>query len=261
MIRQGQQVAERAGEVGSGSRTSRGPRERRVRPASPRGVGVTFVCAARPVEILVVERGAGGPALEKALEPWLHVTVVPSLDERSLEEPPRFDGVVLGAQGSLDERLERCRHLRDRGYTGAVVVLCADATEGAALLDAGADDFATVPFEARELVTRVSASARRVAGTSRLRWGDLELDRVEREVRLHGRSVALTSRECEMLACLIDARGAVVSRPTLRERVWQRKDDRGSNLVEVHLSRLRDKLGEDALLIETVRRAGYRLRR
>jgi two-component system OmpR family response regulator len=59
----------------------------------------------------------------------------------------------------------------------------------------------------------------------------------------------------------MQAGGRVVTRATLRERVWHRNEDRGTNLVEVHLSRLRDKLGDDATMIETVRRAGYRLRR
>jgi two-component system OmpR family response regulator len=213
------------------------------------------------VHVLVVERGTWGVALEEALEPTATVTLVPSLADRPAIQPASFDAIVLGEHAPLEERVTRCRQLRDEGYGGALVAICVDATEGEALLDAGADDFALAPLEERELVTRVVASARRISTTSSVRWGPLELDRVEREVRVHGRSVALTARECEMLACLMEARGAIVSRAALRERVWQRTEDRGSNLVEVHLSRLRDKLGEDATLIETVRRAGYRVRR
>ena len=216
------------------------------------------------MHVLVVERGAWGVALEQVLEPRLRVTLVPSLADRPRDPASSlagFEGVVLGEHAHLDERIAQCRRLRDEGYGGAVVAICIDATEGEALLDAGADDFAMAPVEGRELVTRIVASVRRTATTSRLRWGALELDRVEREVRVGGRAVALTARECEMLVCLMEARGAVVSPATLRERVWQRKDDRRSNLVEVHLSRLRDKLGDDAKMIETVRRAGYRLRR
>jgi len=227
-------------------------------------VGPTLVCAARAVHVLIAERGAWGVALEQVLEPRLRVTLVASLTDRPTDSTSSLEGfgaIVLGEHAPLEERIAQCRRLRDEGYGGAVIAICVDATEGEALLDAGADDFALAPAEARELVTRVVASARRAATTSRLRWGALELDRVEREVRVHGRHVALTTRECEMLGCLLEARGAVVSPATLRERVWQRKDDRRSNLVEVHLSRLRDKLGEDARMIETVRRAGYRLRR
>ncbi len=89
----------------------------------------------------------------------------------------------------------------------------------------------------------------------------LELDRVHRIVRIQGAPRALTARESELLACLIVAGGDVVSRADLRERVWPRIADRGTNLVEVHLSRLRDKLGPQASIVETVRGAGYRLRR
>jgi DNA-binding response OmpR family regulator len=213
------------------------------------------------VHVLVVERGAAGAALERVLESSLRVTLVSSLADGPPGDPSSFDCMVLGEQGPLEDRVASCRRLRDEGYTGAIVAICVDPTEGEAFLEAGADDFAMAPLEGRELVTRVVAAARRAPASARMRWGSLELDRLEREVRLRGRSVALTARECEMLVCLIEARGAVVSRASLRERVWQRKEDRGSNLVEVHLSRLRDKLGEDASMIETVRRAGYRLRR
>lgn len=212
------------------------------------------------LRILFIDHGAEDLALARLLEPWFRVTVESSLGDRSREEVGPFGGVVLGTHARLDERVERCGELREEGYAGAILAVCLDVTEGEALLDAGADDFVTVPFEARELATRVRASARRAAANSGLRWGSMELDRVRRTVRLRGRSIALTARECEMLVCLIEAGGGVVSRATLRERVWQRKEHRGSNLVEVHLSRLRDKLGEDAAVIETVRREGYRLR-
>jgi DNA-binding response OmpR family regulator len=223
-------------------------------------VGVTFVCAARPVRILVIDHAAEGVALAKLLEPWFRVTLRP-LGGRSTEDLSVFQGVIVGSAGRLDDRSEGCRQLRAEGYAGVILAICVDVAEGDALLDAGADDFATAPFEARELVTRVRASARRAAAQTTLRWGTMELDRVQREVRLGGRSVSLTERECDMLVCLIEAAGNVVSRATLRERVWKRKEEGGSNLVEVHLSRLRDKLGDDASVIETVRRAGYRLRK
>lgn len=214
---------------------------------------------ARAVRMLLIDRGAEAATLAGLLEPWFRVTVA-SLDDRSIEDVGMFAGIALGKAGAVDERVDRCQHLRDQGYVGAIVAICADLADGEALLDAGADDFVTVPFEARELVTRIRASARRTAARSHLRWGALELDRVHRELRIGGRSVPLTARECELLVCLIEAGGRVLSRTQLRERVWKRTEDRGTNLVEVHLSRLRDKLGKDVSLIETVRREGYRLR-
>jgi DNA-binding response OmpR family regulator len=190
----------------------------------------------------------------------LHVTVVSSLDDRSIEDISLFESIVLAVHQPLEQRVERCRQLREKGYVGAFLAVCADAAEGEALLDAGADDFVTMPFETRELVARIRAGVRRAAAHSRFQWGPLELDRVQRVVRLRGRSIALTARECGLLVCLIEAGGRAVSREDLRARVWNNKD-KGSNLVEVYLSRLRDKLGEDATVIETVRRAGYRLRK
>lgn len=213
------------------------------------------------MRVLVIESGAEGAALARVLEPECRVTLASSTGEWPADEPSPFDAVVLGLRARLDVRAERCRRLRDDGYAGGIVAACADATEGGVLLEAGADDFVTEPVEASELVMRLVMTARRAKARSRLQRGPVELDRVRREVRVRGRSIALTSRECEILACLLEAGGGVVSRASLRERVWPRKKDPASNLVEVHLSRLRDKLGDDAARIQTVRGAGYRLRR
>jgi two-component system copper resistance phosphate regulon response regulator CusR len=191
----------------------------------------------------------------------LYVTVVSSPGDRLVEDISLFESIVLAVHEPLEERVECCRLLREKGYVGAVLAVCGEVAEGEALLDAGADDFVTAPFETRELVARIRACVRRAAAHSRFQWGPLELDRVQRVVRLRGRSVALTARECGLLVCLIEAGGRSVSRADLRARVWPGKRDKGSNLIEVYLSRLRDKLGEDAAMIETVRRAGYRLRR
>lgn len=175
--------------------------------------------------------------------------------------PADFEAILVGTRGALEDRARDCRELRDGGYLGAVLVICVEASEGEVLLDAGADDFLTVPYEGLELSTRLRACVRRVAARSRLRWGPMDLDHAGRVLRLHGKTITLTNRECALLSFLIQAGGRVVTRAALRESVWHRKEDRGTNLVEVHLSRLRDKLGEDAAMIETVRRAGYRLRR
>jgi DNA-binding response OmpR family regulator len=213
------------------------------------------------VRILLIDDVGAKAVPTWSSEAGLQVTVVSSIDDRLMEDISPFESVILAVQLPFDERVEHCRRLREEGYAGVVLAVCADVTEGEALLEAGADDFVTTPFEVRELGARIRACVRRAAAHSRLRWGPVELDRVQRVLRLRGRSIALTARECELLVCLIEAGGRSVSRANLRARVWQAKQKGGSNLVEVYLSRLRDKLGEDAKVIETVRRSGYRLRK
>jgi DNA-binding response OmpR family regulator len=211
--------------------------------------------------VLVIDCDEGERAtLAAALESAFRVTQSLSSDETVYGDLAAFEAVALGTHGSIAKGTERCHGLRERGYVGGILAVCADPGEGERLLEAGADDFLVAPVDPRELVTRLRGCIRRTAARSRLRWGPLELDRVGRVALSRGRTIALTDRECELLAYLIEAGGQVVARAKLRERLLQRTDDRGSNLVEVHLSRLREKLGEDAAMIETVRGAGYRLR-
>lgn len=214
-----------------------------------------------PIAVVTEGRDEESLSLAAVLESSFQVTIASSPDEDFYSEVGGFQAVTLGSHASLEKRTERCHGLRERGYVGGILAVCADAGEGAQLLDAGADDFLVTPVVSLELETRLRACIRRAAARSRLRWGSLQLDRLGRVADIRGRSIALTDRECELLAYLIEAGGQVVSRPKLREQLLQRSEDRGSNLVEVHLSRLREKLGDDAAMIETVRGVGYRLRR
>jgi DNA-binding response OmpR family regulator len=215
------------------------------------------------VRVLLIDRDRNEAAtLAGLLEPsGFTVAVASSLADEGVGDAALFDGIALGTEGPLEERTTSCRRLREAGYVKAVLAVCADAAEGEALLEAGADDFVTQPFEAIELVARLRSRVLRAAALPRLRWGPMDLDRVHRLLRLRGRDVPLTARECELLVGLMEARGRAVPRAELRDRVLHGREDRGSNIVEVHLSRLRDKLGDDAGIIETVRREGYRLRR
>jgi DNA-binding response OmpR family regulator len=188
------------------------------------------------------------------------VTFASSRLEPEAHDPGSFDAIVLGREEALESRAKDCRGLRDNGYLGAVLCVCADASEAEAMLEAGADDFVTVPYEALELATRLRVCVRRVVARSRLRSGPMELDHTGRVLRLSGRSIALTNQECGLVACLLQADGRTVTRATLRERVFHRDGDRRTNIVEVCLSRVRRKLAEDATMIETVRHVGYRLR-
>jgi len=172
-----------------------------------------------------------------------------------------FDVVAIGTSGARDDRATLCRRLRAGGYLGAIVALGTGADDVGPLIDAGADDFVATPAQASELVTRVRMALRRVVTRAHASWGRITIDRVQRRALLRGREIALTAREYALLSGLLDGAGQTVSRAELLAKVWGRDSDPGSNLVEVHVSRLRDKLGADAEIVETVRRAGYRLRK
>jgi DNA-binding response OmpR family regulator len=158
--------------------------------------------------------------------------------------------------------LEVCRLLRRASSTVPIMILTArgELSERVIGLDAGADDYLVKPFEVEELLARVKALLRRSTGPLLLRLGALEIDREDRSVRVGGAAVDLTTREFNLLLHLAHRAGQVVTRTELLTQVWSTQFDPESNVVEVHISRLRDKLGAHADLIETVRGRGYRLR-
>ncbi len=164
------------------------------------------------------------------------------------------------ARGHVDLAIDSCARLRQTGYRGAIVVLGGrdGSDQHITALERGADDFVARPLQARELTSHLRAVLRRVA-SSRVRCGAVVIDLGEHAAYVYGRRLKLTAREYSLLACLTEAGGKMVSRTELLARVWRRADAR-SNLVEAHMSRLRDKLGADSTVIESVRLWGYRLR-
>jgi DNA-binding response OmpR family regulator len=170
--------------------------------------------------------------------------------------------VVLDWMLPDNDGLEVCRQLRRLGSDVPIVMLTArgEVSERVMALEAGADDFLVKPFEIDELLARIKAVLRRASGPLRLKFGVLEIDREQRRVLLNGSSVELTTREFNLLMHLAHKAGQVVTRTELLTEVWATQFDTESNVVEVHVSRLRDKLGDQAAIIETVRGRGYRLR-
>lgn len=153
------------------------------------------------------------------------------------------------------------RTLRKRGDVTPVIILTAmdqisDRIEG---LNAGADDYMVKPFDLSELSARVGAVARRYTGNPNplVTLGDLEVDLAARSVVRDGKPMALTAREWVLFEAFVQRPGQLLSKAQLEERLYSFDTEIESNTIEVHVSRLRKKLGRER--IETVRGLGYRL--
>lgn len=177
-----------------------------------------------------------------------------------------YDAIVLDIMLPGRDGLSVLRQLRERRQSVPVLLLSArgavnERVEG---LNAGADDYLPKPFVLEELVARVRALGRRGGeqASSVLRLGDLTLDTVSRVARRGGRTIELSAREFRLLELLLRTPGRVCSRMTILEKVWDYSFDPGTNLVEVYVSRLRDKLeaGRPGRLLHTVRGVGYVLK-
>jgi two-component system alkaline phosphatase synthesis response regulator PhoP len=204
------------------------------------------------------------------------------IDARGLADDASFrracaervpDAVLLDIMLPDTDGLEILRRMRRTPGLSSVPVMMLTAkdtemdTVGA--LDLGADDYLSKPFGMMEVVSRTRALLRRsplrdgVASTARdelLVVGPLSLSPARHEALCSGRDLALTAREFELLEFLMRSPGVVFNRETLLQRVWGWDFDGGSRTVDVHVQTCRQKLGEAADMIETVRGVGYRLR-
>ena len=170
--------------------------------------------------------------------------MLPGRDGLSLVEILRATGndtpvLFLSALGSVDDRVKG--------------------------LKAGGDDYLTKPFAFSELLARIEVLARRRGGAApqtRLSVGDLEMDLLARTVKRAGRPIELLPREFALLEYLMRNAGSVVTRTMMLENVWDYHFDPQTNVIDVHIARLRQKIDKDfpAPLIHTVRGAGYSLR-
>jgi two-component system, OmpR family, response regulator len=220
------------------------------------------------MRVLVVEdelKMAG--LLKRALEEEGYAVDVAGRGEDALwfgtENP--YDVIVLDVMLPDLDGFEVSRRLRGAGRWSPVLMLTArDAVaDRVAGLDAGADDYLTKPFSFAELLARLRALVRRGAAERPpvLRVGDLSLDPARRTVTRDGRSIDLTAREFALLEYLMRRVGEVLTRTQLIEHVWDFAYDGDSNVVDVYIRYLRNKVdrpfGRDS--IRTVRGAGYRL--
>jgi two-component system phosphate regulon response regulator PhoB len=175
-----------------------------------------------------------------------------------------LDLMLPGVSGyDVLAELRRREETRDVG----VILLTARREEADRIrgLSLGADDYLTKPFSPQELSLRVQAVLRRlgspaVSAGSTIAAGPISIDRSAHRVSINGRELTLTATEYKLLLTLIERRGRVQTRPQLLETVWEAQPDIQTRTVDMHVQRLRTKLGEAGKLIETVRGFGYRFR-
>ena len=206
--------------------------------------------ALREVGHTVDVAGDGLAGLHMASSIAIDVAIVdrmlPKLDGLALVQSLRATGrklpvLILSALGEVDDRI-----------TG---------------LRAGGDDYLTKPYHVSELLARLDALARRgesgnAESHTKLKLADLELDRMTRRVTRNGKKIELTAREFQLLEFMMRHSGQVVTRTMLLEGVWDYHFDPQTNVIDVHISRLRQAIdkGFDKPLLHTVRGAGYSLR-
>jgi DNA-binding response OmpR family regulator len=183
-------------------------------------------------------------------------------DATRLAATDGFDLLILDMALPGREGYEVLQDLRGQGNDIPVIVLTGrpEMRDVVSVLDVGADDYMTKPFRFEELLARVRARLR-AHGTEEvvvLHVGQLRLDLRTRRANVGDREVDLTAREFALLETFMRHPGQVLSREQLLSHVWGYFFDPGTNLVNVYVSSLRHKLGED--VIQTVRGAGYRLR-
>jgi two-component system OmpR family response regulator len=179
-----------------------------------------------------------------------------------------YDAIVLDRMLPGMDGISIVTALRSSGVTTPVVMLSALASldERIRGLRAGSDDYLTKPFALSELLARIDAVQRRnnpaaEAQPTKLSFDDLEVDIITRKVTRAGRRIELQPREFSLLEFLLRHQGQIVTRTMLLERVWDYHFDPGTNVIDVHVSRLRKKLDDDShkSVLHTVRGAGYRL--
>ena len=221
------------------------------------------------MRILIIEDAVEAAAfMRKALEEAGHVTDHGATGPagEAMARSGMFDVLVVDRMLPGKDGLSVVADLRREGIRTPVLFLSAlgDVDHRVEGLRAGGDDYLAKPYASSELVARVEALGRRGEGeapTTRLVVGDLEMDLLSRKVTRSGRRIDIQPREFRLLEYLMRNAGQVVTRTMLLEKVWDYHFDPQTNVIDVHVSRLRSKIDRDfdRAMLHTVRGSGYRL--
>jgi len=177
-----------------------------------------------------------------------------------------YDAMVCDVMMPGQDGISVVRQLRRKGVNMPVIFLTArhELADRVAGLDAGADDYLAKPFSMIELLARLRALLRRqrVDSVDQLRVADLELDLISRSARRAGAEITLTNREFALLELLMTSSPKPVSKTAIIEHVWDQHFDSGTNVVNVYVNYLRNKIDQPGLppLIQTIRGVGFALR-
>ncbi len=217
------------------------------------------------MKILVVEDNIKlASLLQRALQEEDHIVDVVEDGQAALERAAaiEYDMLILDWMLPGVDGVSVCRALRGRGAITPILILSARAeiSERVVGLDAGADDYVPKPFDLGELLARVRALGRRSQHSDCIvKVGPLALDRLEHHATVNGEDVDLTPREFALLTYLARESGRAVPRSELLRNVWEISFDPGSNVVDAHIKKVREKLGAFGTLVQTVRGVGYRV--
>jgi DNA-binding response OmpR family regulator len=176
------------------------------------------------------------------------------------------DLIILDIMLPDIDGLEFCKLLKSERDTEdiPIIMLTAKSTEIDKIvgLELGADDYVTKPFSIRELIARIKAVLKRSKRSDRknkiIRINKLEIDPSKIEVKIEGKSIDLTAKEFKLLLLLINSEGKVLTRDQILSSVWETDLDVYDRTIDVHVKKLRDKLGKYSKCIKTVRGVGYK---
>ena len=222
------------------------------------------------MKILVMEDDReAAEYLQKALEEAGHVADLAGDGETGLAmaTSAAYDVLIVDRMMPRRDGLTVISRLRAGGNKTPALILSAlgEVDDRVTGLRAGGDDYLPKPYAFAELLARIEVLGRRTGGKDPetvYRVGDLELDRLSHGVRRAGREIALQPREYRLLEYLMRHAGQVVTRTMLLENVWEYHFDPQTNVIDVHISRLRGKIekGFDKPILHTIRGAGYMVR-